>query len=89
MHLDKCPCFVPLDTPTHTRTHAQTHAHLHTFKQKYVCMTFTCFSFAPETVSASNEKACGQAVAQLNEMATEALAVFDLPPLTQRDHLIN
>lgn len=32
---------------------------------------------------------CGQAEGQVNETATESLAVFDLPPLIQRDHLIN
>lgn len=76
MHLDKCPCFVPLNT------HARTQAQVCSYEIYILC-------FAPETVSASNEKACGQAAALVNEMATEALAVFDLPPLTQRDHLIN
>lgn len=32
---------------------------------------------------------CGQAEGQVNETTTESLAVFDLPPLIQRDHLIN
>lgn len=45
--------------------------------------------FCPGTVSASNETKCGQAEGQVNETATESLAVFDLPPLIQRDHLIN
>lgn len=65
-----------------------THTHAHTRTHRYVCVTSTCFS-GLETVSASNHSKCGQAAAQVNEMATEPLAVFDLPPLIQRDHLIN
>lgn len=45
--------------------------------------------FVWETVCTSNETKCGQAEGQVNETATESLAVFDLPPLIQRDHLIN
>lgn len=38
-------------------------------------------------VCAGNE--CGQAAGQMNETATESLAVFDSPSLIERDHLIN
>lgn len=46
-------------------------------------------AFCPRTVAVCNETKCGQADGQMNETATESLAVFDLPPLIQRDHLIN
>lgn len=54
----------------------------------HVCMT-TTHAFCVGTVGASNETKCGWADGQMNETATESLAVFDLPPLIQRDHLIN
>lgn len=62
-----------------------THAH------RRVCNTTekTPPAFCPGTVRTGNETKCGRAEGQVNETATESLAVFDLPPLIQRDHLIN
>lgn len=45
--------------------------------------------FVPEQSVLVMRLKCGQAEGQVNETATESLAVCDLPPLIQRDHLIN
>ncbi len=89
LHLNEWPCCVPLTLnwqrcgflASAKNTCAQTHTDSSTWQQTH--------AFCLGTVGAGNETKCGQADGQVNETATESLAVFDLPPLIQRDHLIN
>lgn len=70
-----------LPHPTRDRINTHMHTDASVWQQT--------FAFCPRTVAVCNETKCGQADGQMNETATESLAVFDLPPLIQRDHLIN
>lgn len=66
-----------INTITHEDRHRETPLH------------DTTYGFYAGTVSAGNETKCGQAEGQVNETAIESVTVFDLPPLIQRDNLIN
>lgn len=73
LHLLWCPLGDGKYALVHAETSAWQHAH----------------AICPGTVVAGNETKCGEADRQMNETATESLALFDLPPLIQIDHLIN
>ena len=80
-----CPLWGGVNTHTHTHTHTHTRVQTHTDNSAWQQTHAFCLG----TVGAGNETKCGQAEGQVNERDTESLAVFDLPPLIQRDHLIN